>query len=199
MTCTPHVQGCHFKVSGWVCLDILEDCIKEWLAFTGKVIKYGASMLQDALSKALMKEEWEPYCSMTNCDQQHTGTDAVYWTIWSAAQCKTLVSSGSEESKELFERWSLVHQLGFIPVNAYMKPHLADGEYTVVDMLYLGVIPSQMNQVVLEMVRRIANDKKASDELIAGWDEVKAAAMVRCCTVAMTVGVRVAQQRRRSK
>ena len=82
-----------------------------------------------------------------------------------------------------------MHQLGFITANAYTQPYLKDSEYSAVDMLYLALIPSKMHEAVHAFTHELKENKNAEKMLMVGWDQVKVAAIVKCCAVSMALEV----------
>jgi len=73
-----------------------------------------------------------------------------------------------------------MHCLGIIPANAYTYPGLVDGECNGVDLQYLGLIPIGMQKAVQDFMQELHENKVAQKEIMAGWDRLKATALIKC-------------------
>jgi hypothetical protein len=93
-------------------------------------------------------------------------------------------------AKEAFLRWPLVHQLGFIPANAYTQLELEDGEYSPCDLLPMGIIPLQLQNIIESFAIELGNrhQQESKKDFLNQWQKVRATSLLKAISIAMAAG-----------
>jgi hypothetical protein len=70
-----------------------------------------------------------------------------------------------------FGRWPLLHQLGFIPANCYTQLEMEDGEYSPCDLIPMGVIPTILNDIILQFAKELGtrHTQDTKKEFLNQW------------------------------
>jgi hypothetical protein len=82
-------------------------------------------------------------------------------------------------AKKAFLRWPLVHQLGFIPANAYTQLELEDGEYSPCDLLPMGIIPLRLQNIIESFAIELGNrhQQESKKDFLNQWQKVRATSL----------------------
>ena len=180
-------------------IQLLEDHLTSLLRIATKWGKTGFSTLLLRVMNGLITLDQQPYHNAITNDLTHRRTKSSHCACLTSDEWILLVESKNIPNSSLaranFVRWPLVHQFAFIPANSYTEPELKDGEYSPCDLISMGIIPSILQDIILQFAYELGakHSQDTKKEFLLQWQRVRAVPLLRAISLAMTVGAQVAE------
>jgi hypothetical protein len=180
---------------------LLEDHLTTLFRIASKWGRLGFSILLERTTHVLTELDRSIFYNAHSKDMQYKKSDSSFYACFSSdewipffeSKCQQVESFG----KKLFYQWPLVHQLGFISANSYTLLEMQDSEYSPCDLLPLGVIPTALQDVILQFAIELGarHSSETKKEFMLQWQQVRAAALLRAISIAMTTGAQISEHK----